>query len=163
MSDEMANGQFDPVAANARLWERVENQGKDIIDLRSNMNTGFQNLQAGISQLTNELRNATKTQWPVVWSAVGVCFTVLATLTGFFYMSLKAEQTRFDTALLRLSDTVVTQDQLDWRSERGKEDRVRNEAAFADIREQLVPRSEYEITLRDVKDRLARLEAKTFQ
>lgn len=64
---EMTGPSFDPMASWARLSERVENQGKDIIDLRSNMNTGFQTVNAGLSALSHELRTNSKTQWPVIW------------------------------------------------------------------------------------------------
>lgn len=82
----MANDKFDPIASHARLWERVENQSKDIIDLRSNMNTGFNNVQAGLASLTSELRGSQKTQWPVIWSAIGVCFAVLGGLGAAIYL-----------------------------------------------------------------------------
>jgi hypothetical protein len=88
------NGTFDPMAQYARLSERVENQGKDIVDLRSNMNTGFQSVNASLTTLSNELRSNSKTQWPVIWAAAGVCFTVLATGGAFFYNSLR-EVARF--------------------------------------------------------------------
>ncbi|MCE6073373.1 hypothetical protein FS799_00690 [Agrobacterium vitis] len=71
---------FDPMASWARLSERVENQGKDIVDLRSNMNTGFQSVQSSINALSNELRSSSKTQWPVIWAAAGVCFGIIVAL-----------------------------------------------------------------------------------
>jgi len=95
-NQEMSSNGFDPMAQYARLSERVENQGKDIVDLRSNMNTGFQTINTSISQLSNELRNSSKTQWPVIWAAAGVCFTVLATGGAFFYNSLSKGQDRLD-------------------------------------------------------------------
>jgi hypothetical protein len=70
------------------LSERVENQGKGIVDLRSNMNMGFRSVNARLTTLSNELRSNSKTQWPVIWAAAGVCFTVLATGGAFFYNSL---------------------------------------------------------------------------
>jgi heme exporter protein D len=77
-SSEMPNGiASDPTASYARLWERVENQGRDIVDLRSNMNTGFRNLESSIHSLSNELRGSSKTQWPVIWSAIGVSFAII--------------------------------------------------------------------------------------
>ena len=80
INEMSSNGNaFDPMAQYARLSERVENQGKDIVDLRSSMNTGFQTVNAAIATLSNELRSNSKTQWPVIWAAAGVCFTVLAT------------------------------------------------------------------------------------
>lgn len=71
---------FDPMAQYARLSERVENQGKDIVDLRSNMNTGFQSVNASLAGLSNELRSNSRTQWPVIWAAAGVCFAIIVAL-----------------------------------------------------------------------------------
>ncbi|WFU89455.1 hypothetical protein QA644_10650 [Rhizobium sp. CC1099] len=88
-TDMTTNGNsFDPMASWARLSERVENQDKDIIDLRSNMNSGFQGVNTNIASLSNELRSSSKTQWPVIWAAAGVCFTVLVTIGTFFYGTL---------------------------------------------------------------------------
>lgn len=158
MADDMTtNGasSFDPIAQYARLSERVENQGKDIVDLRSNMNTGFQNIQSAISSLTNELRGSTKTQWPVIWSAVGVCFTVLATLGGFFYMSLKSDQARFDSTLLRVVDNSVSRQEMDWRAARGTEDRDRTNTAIVGITSEMVPRAELERTWQNYDQRFS--------
>jgi hypothetical protein len=160
------NGTFDPMAQYARLSERVENQGKDIVDLRSNMNTGFQSVNASLTTLSNELRSNSKTQWPVIWAAAGVCFTVLATGGAFFYNSLSKGQDRLDAAVMKnselqqasvsklaettqqtftlLADKVVTQKELEWRTGRGQEDRARMDANVADIRAGLVPRAEHE-------------------
>lgn len=166
-NNDMPNGNgFDPMAQYARLSERVENQGKDIVDLRSNMNTGFQSVNASLTTLSNELRSNSKTQWPVIWAAAGVCFTVLATGGAFFYNSLSKGQDRLDAAVVKnaelqqastaklvdstqqalvtLTDKMVTQKELEWRTARGQEDRARVEAAIADIREGLVPRAEHE-------------------
>ncbi|MCK8779106.1 hypothetical protein M0654_03810 [Rhizobium sp. NTR19] len=168
-NSDMPNGNgiaFDPMAQYARLSERVENQGKDIVDLRSNMNTGFQSVNASITTLSNELRSNSKTQWPVIWAAAGVCFTILATGGAFFYNSLSKGQDRLDAAILKnaelqqvsvskLADTtqaalsamgerMVTQKELEWRTARGQEDRSRMEASVKEIREGLVPRAEHE-------------------
>jgi hypothetical protein len=65
---------------HARLSERVENQGKDIFYLRSNMNTGFQTLNSAVNALANELRASGKTQWPVIWAAASVRFAIIVAL-----------------------------------------------------------------------------------
>ncbi len=139
----MTNG-FDPMAQYARLSERVENQGKDIVDLRSNMNTGFQTVNASLSTLSNELRSNSKTQWPVIWTAAGVCFTVLAALGAFFYGTLSKGQDRMDTAIAKLAENSVSQGEMKWRTDRAAEDRTRTDAAIKDLREAQVPRQEME-------------------
>lgn len=137
------NGSFDPIAQWARLSERVENQGKDIIDLRSNMNTGFQNIQAGLASLTSELRGSTKTQWPVIWSAIGVCFVVITAIGGLAYAPVTSGMARLDDALTSLSEKIVTRQEMDWRSQRGMEDRTRTDIAVSDLRTNTVTRSEW--------------------
>jgi hypothetical protein len=124
------------------LSERVENQGKGIVDLRSNMNMGFRSVNARLTTSSNELRSNSKTQWPVIWAAAGVCFTVLATGGAFFYNSLSKGQDRLDSALMKnselqqasvskladttqqtftlLADKVVTQKELEWRTARAR-------------------------------------------
>ncbi|MEI4482249.1 MULTISPECIES: hypothetical protein [unclassified Phyllobacterium] len=112
------NGIFDPMAQYARLSERVENQGKDIVDLRSNMNTGFQSvnasigtisneLRASIGTLSNELRANSETPWPVIWTAAGVCFVILSAIMTFVYGTLNKEQSRLDSAIIK--STEITQ------------------------------------------------------
>lgn len=151
----MSSNGFDPMAQYARLSERVENQGKDIVDLRSNMNTGFQTVNAAIGTLSNELRSNSKTQWPVIWAAAGVCFTVLATGGAFFYNSLSKGQDRLDSAvnknaeltqsaLTAVVDKMVTQKEMEWRTNRGAEDRARMENSIKEVRDAQVPRAELE-------------------
>lgn len=154
-NSEMSSNGFDPMTSWARLSERVENQGKDIVDLRSNMNTGFQTINSAISTLSNELRTNSKTQWPVIWSAAGVCFTILAALGAFFYGTLSKGQDRLDSAIVetskgvqlsieKMTEKMVTQKELEWRTARAAEDRQRTELAIKDIRDSLVPRAEHE-------------------
>jgi hypothetical protein len=157
-NDDMAangNGTFDPLAQYARLSERVENQGKDLIDLRSNMNTGFQNVNANINALANDFRSNSKTQWPVIWAAAGVCFTVLVTIGTFFYSTISKDQQRLDSALVKITENFVPQKEMEWRAARGSEDRTRTEAAIRDIRDGLVPRQEHERVWTAYDQRLA--------
>ena len=138
------NGLFDPMASWARLSERVENQGKDIIDLRSNMNTGFQGVNANLAALSNELRSAGKTHWPVIFAALSVVITILAGLGFLSLQPIKDNTARLETALARLAETTVSQNEMEWRTARGAEDRKRSEDAIASLRESQVPRQEME-------------------
>lgn len=133
---------FDPLAQWARLSERVENQGKDIVDLRSNMNTGFQGVNANLAALSNELRSAGKTHWPVIFAALSVVITILAGLGFLSLQPIKDNTARLETALVRLAETSVSQKEMEWRSARGAEDRMRTETAVKDLREAQVPRLE---------------------
>ncbi|MBX5021243.1 hypothetical protein [Rhizobium lentis] len=157
MADEMVNGNgntFDPMASWARLSERVENQGKDIIDLRSNMNTGFQGVNANLAALSNELRSSGKTQWPVIWSAIGVGVGILSGLGFMALQPIKDNTARLEEAVIRVSEntqasfakvneTMVTQKEMEWRTQRGAEDRKRSDDALADLRTTTVSRNEW--------------------
>jgi len=146
--------QFDPMASWARLSERVENQGKDIVDLRSNMNTGFQGVNANLAALSNELRTNGRTQWPVIWSAIAVGVGILS---GLGFMALQpikdsVAQVREDAKAQTLStsqsissvvDKMVTQKEMEWRTARGAEDRKRTDDSIADLRAATVSRNEW--------------------
>lgn len=146
---------FDPLAQYARLSERVENQGKDIVDLRSNMNTGFQNVNANISALANDFRANGKTQWPIIIGFCSLTVTVLGVLGFLALQPIKDNiaQIRQDaqtlssttaTGLANLVDKMVTQKELEWRTARSAEDRVRTESAIKELRTEQVPRGEHE-------------------
>lgn len=148
MATSSAN--FDPYASWARLSERVENQGKDIVDLRSNMNTGFQSVNANISALSNELRSNSKTPWPVIWSAAGVCSAILFTGGTFVYGTLAGNlnELKMDVRgqgldLRSALNERITRQEMDQRTARAAEDRTRTESAISDLRKDLVPRAEH--------------------
>lgn len=169
-SQDMASGNgFDPMAQYARLSERVENQGKDIVDLRSNMNTGFQTINANLSALSNELRSSSKTQWPVIWAAAGVCFTILATGGAFFYNSLSKGQDRLDVAISDVSkDAVSVSAFQDFRTTY-ENNRVVSRTDYIDkfnnlntqidtIRKDQVPRAEHERVWASQDQQLAQMQ-----
>lgn len=141
-NSEMSSNGFDPMAQYARLSERVENQGKDIVDLRSNMNTGFQGVNANLNALSNELRSNSKTQWPVIWSAAGVCTAAIIAAGTFVYGTIANRQDRTDSTIVAVVDKMVTKSEMEWRTARGVEDRQRMEAAIKDVRDAQVPREE---------------------
>jgi len=154
VTDMTGNGNpFDPMASWARLSERVENQGKDIVDLRSNMNTGFQTVNAAIGTLSNELRSNSRTQWPVIWSAIGVGVVMLSGLGFMALQPIKDNTARLEEAVIRVSenaqaslksinDSMVTQKEMEQRTARGVEDRARTDVAVKDLRDAQVPREE---------------------
>lgn len=141
----MNNGSpnFDPLASYARLSERVENQGRDIVDLRSNMNTGFRNIEGAVNALANEMRGSSKTQWPVIWSAIGVSFAILLAVGSQALSPIRENVSDVKDNLGAVADKMVTQQEMKWRSDRGAEDRTRTDAAISDLRASTVARSEW--------------------
>lgn len=142
--DMTTNGtNFDPLASYARLSERVENQGRDIVDLRSNMNTGFRNIEGAVNALATELRGSSKTQWPVIWSAIGVSFAILIAVGSQALSPIRENVADVKDALTAVVDKMVTQQELKWRTDRGSEDRTRTDTAIGDIRSNTVSRNEW--------------------
>lgn len=177
-TDDMGNGNQDRSyadAVTAQLGERVTNLNRRQSDLETEMRAGFKQVENGMASIANEMRasNATlasslaersRTQWPVVWSAAGVSFTILAALGAFVYGTLSKDQSRLDMAILKngevmqasiskLADTtqqsivamterMVTRQEMEYRQARGAEDRTRMEATIKEIRDAQVPRAE---------------------
>lgn len=132
-------GSFDAVASYARLSERVENQGRDIVDLRSNMNTGFRNIEGSIKALSDQLATGGKPHW----QAIGVALTAVALIGALAYWPIREQQSDLKSALAVVSENMVTREELDWRASRGAEDRLRTETAIKEIRGDLVSRGEH--------------------
>ncbi|TPJ97638.1 hypothetical protein FJ872_32000 [Mesorhizobium sp. B2-5-9] len=159
----MNNGSnFDPLASYARLSERVENQGRDIVDLRSNMNTGFRNIEGAVNALSTELRGSSKTQWPVLLTAVGVAFTILVAAGSQALSPIRESVTDTKTAVVEtnkaiatLASATISRQEMDWRAARGQEDRIRTDTAIADLRTSQVPRLELDRVFQGYDQRFA--------
>jgi hypothetical protein len=180
-------------AATAQLGERVTNLGRRQSDLESEMRSGFKNVETTMSAIANEMRSSistlsasiaerSRTQWPVIWTAAGVSFTILAALSAFVYGTLSKDQTRLDAAIMKnaeiiqasvtklaettqqnlisMSERMVTRQEMEYRQQRGAEDRVRMEANIKDVRDAQVPRPEMELQWNNINHRLDRLEGR---
>lgn len=162
-----ANGSnFDPMSAYAKLSERVENQGSQLVDLRSNVNTGFQQINAQLTQLSGELRANDKTPWTVIWSAIGVSFAIIVAIGGLAYAPVTSGIGRVEASIASLSERTVTRQEMDWRQARSQEDRLRTDASIVDLRTHQVPRGEldrvfeaYDEQLRDKQRQIDEVKA----
>ncbi len=175
-------------AATAQLGERVTNLGRRQSDLETEMRSGFKQVENAMGVIANEMRTSisgpsaslaerSRTQWPVVWSAVCVSFTILAALSAFVYGTLSKDQSRLDAAILknselaqtavaRLAETtqqsivamterMVTRQEMEWRQQRGSEDRIRLETEIKDLRDAQVPRPELDRAFADYDQRFS--------
>ncbi|MGV1869704.1 hypothetical protein [Agrobacterium rosae] len=162
-------------AATAQLGERVTNLNRRQSDLETEMRAGFKQVESGMASIANEMRSSiaslssslaerSRTQWPVIWTAAGVSFTILAALSAFVYGTLSKDQSRLDAAILKnaevmqtsiskltdatqqslvaVTERMVTRQEMEYRQARGAEDRTRMEAAVKEVRDAQVPRAE---------------------
>lgn len=169
MADDMASGE-EPTrqyqdAHTAQLGERVTNMGRRINDVEVEMRAGFNQVSNSLSASTNEMRQSiaalsnnlaerNKTQWPVIFLAIGVASSVL----GYFVTqaltpirdanldmkaSVVALAAETNHSFEVLGSKVVTREEVDWRSDRGAEDRKRSDDSIADLRANSVTRLEW--------------------
>lgn len=173
MADDMANGGTGTTReeihdASSRilvLSQRTATLESAVGDVRRELSNSVQGINQAIGAMSskvderfNSLASAmaerNKTQWPVIWSAIGVSFAVLAYFVTQALEPIKSNQARFEQTVVQLSTETnrtiealtaksVTRDELDWRAARGAEDRTRTEAAIADLRASDVSRAEW--------------------
>lgn len=136
---------FDPTAKYFQLDERVTNLRSSVSHLESQMQSGFSSLNAQLTALSDHFRQGQKTQWPVIWSAAGVMFTVLAGIGAILYMPITRD-------LARLQEQAVTRTEWDSNNSRSAETRMRFEDAIAKVAESSVPRSELTILAQNYRD-----------
>lgn len=155
MADDMANGTEDahrqyPDPFQGAMGERVTNMGRRINDVEVEMRTGFNQINQSIAALSNNLAERNKTQWPVIFLAIGVASSVL----GYFVtqaltpirdanLDMKAAIVETQKSIQTLAANTVSQQEMKWRTDRGAEDRLRTESAIVDLRSGTVTRAEW--------------------
>ncbi len=136
------NGSSDLGQVVARVSERVENQGREIGDIRSNMNTGFANTNANFQALSNELRAQTaalnstiaernKTPWAILITGAGLLLATMGGLGTLTIAPMVNNIAAVTTELKDMKDKVMTRSELDYRAGRSLEDRNRMQADIA--------------------------------
>lgn len=137
-------------AVQAQLGERVTNLGRRQTDLETEMRTGFRTIEQSIASLTTSLSERNKPQW----QAIGVALTFAVIIGGMAYWPIRESTTDLkqtvaalaletNQSIRLLADKAVTRQEMDWRAARGQEDRVRTDAAIADLRAMSVTRNEW--------------------
>lgn len=127
-------------AVQAQLGERVTNLGRRQTDLEAEMRTGFRQIEQSLTNLSANLAERNKPQW----QALGVALTFAAILGGLAYMPIREATTDVKTDISALEASTVSRQEMDWRSQRGAEDRTRAESAIAELRSEQVPRKEHD-------------------
>lgn len=156
-TEDMGNGNGSDVsriytdAVTAQLGERVTNLGRRQTDMESEMRSSFKQMESSLSGIANEMRssiaglstNLSERNKPQ-WQAIGVAITFCTVLGGLAYWPIQSSTTDLKAAIVSLSEKIVTQKEMDWRTARGQEDRQRTEIAIKEIRTEQVPRGEHE-------------------
>jgi hypothetical protein len=167
--DDMAEEQRiyqDPV--QAQLGERVTNLGRRQTDLEAEMRSGFRQIEQSFASFTNETRQSIAALGTAIsersrpqWQALGVMVSVVVVLGGLVYWpirestnDLKAQDietgrliqsltSETSKSIQQLAANTVSRQEMDWRAQRGVEDRQRMEGAIVDLRTGSVTRNEW--------------------
>lgn len=140
----------DHQARFAQLDERVSNLRSSVSHLETQMQTGFANINHSLSGLNDQLRHGQRTQWPVIWSAAGVTFAILAGVAALLINPMKED-------IAKLEGLSVSRSEYETNLTRGSENRNRLENAISKIAESTVPRSEIEFLVAESRSDRQRL------
>lgn len=138
-------------AITAQLGERVTNLGRRQTDLEAEMRTGFKQMESAMGALAAEMRNSVASLSANIaernkpqWQALGVALTFCTILGGLAYWPINAATTDLKAAVAAISVNMVTKTEMDWRTQRGAEDRKRSEDALTELRTTTVTRNEWQ-------------------
>ncbi|RUU15496.1 hypothetical protein EOD10_11780 [Mesorhizobium sp. M7A.T.Ca.TU.009.01.3.2] len=151
----MANGSDDSMrtysdAVQAALGERVTNMGRRINDVEVEMRAGFSQLSNSLSASTNETRQSIAALSTSLadrakpqWQALSVIMGFAVVLGGLAYWPIREATSDLKVAVMSLAANTVSRQEMDWRTERGAEDRKRTEETIRSIRDTMVYRNEW--------------------
>lgn len=138
-------------ALQAQLGERVTNLGRRQSDLETEMRSGFKQMESAVSSLANETRNSIASLSSNIaernkpqWQAIAVALSFCTIVGGLVYWPIKDDTSSVKSSILLITERMVTQKEMEWRTARGQEDRQRTEASIKELRDALVPRAEHE-------------------
>jgi hypothetical protein len=169
-SDEMSgNGQdvnrIYTDALTAQLGERVTNLNRRQTDLETEMRSGFKQIESSMSAMSAEMRSAVSGLSTNIaernkpqWQAIAVALSFCTVIGGLAYWPINASTSRLENAVATLSEKVVTRQEMEYRQQRGVEDRSRMESSIKEVRDAQVPRPEMERQWDFINHRLDRLE-----
>lgn len=152
------NPHWDPQARYLQLDERVTNLRGSVTHLEQKVDSGFTALGNQLAAMSAEFRTGQKTQWPVIISLLSLIVVALLGFGGAIgllslnpvkerVMEASADVKNLASAINELVQTLpegfVTRRETEALRTRGAEDRVRTEAAVADLRTGTVSRAEW--------------------
>lgn len=159
---EAANARLYLDAAQAQLGERVTNLNRRQSDLEQEVRVGFRQIETSFATFTNETRTSiaaisqslgerNKPQW----QAIGVALTFAVIVGGMAYWPIREATSDLKASVAAITEKMVTRDELDYRARRGEEDRKSTNETIAFLRDQQVPRKEYDERWRGADQRFS--------
>jgi hypothetical protein len=94
---------------------------------------------------------------PAIAVAISFC-TVIGGVLAYPVVSATGD---LKVAVAAISDTMVTQSEIKWRTDCGLEDRARSDSAIKDLRDALVPRQELERVWQSEDQQCAQMQSRS--
>jgi hypothetical protein len=151
-NEEMPNGAEHRVysdALTAQLGERVTNLGRRQSDLEGEMRSGFKQIESSMAAMSSEMRSSVAALSTNIaernkpqWQAIAVALSFCTIVGGLVYWPIQSATTDLKGSITIITEKMVTQKEMEWRTNRGSEDRARSEAGLKEVRDGQVPRQE---------------------
>jgi chromosome segregation ATPase len=164
MADDMANGEetrhyIDP--QSAAMGERISNLNRRQTDYEAESRANFRAIEASIGAITAEMRQSFSSITSTLaernkpqWQALSVMLVFVGMVGALAYMPIREATDDLKTNVSTLAaetrrsfemagERFISRQEMDWRSARGAEDRIRTEGAIADLRAGSVTRNEW--------------------
>lgn len=134
--------------------QRITTIDTSLADLRRDTATQIQGINATLGALASKIderfnaiaatmAERNKTQWPVIWSAIGVSFAVFAYIFTQNLTPIKESQSDLKDSVTLITQNMVTQAELKWRTDRSSEDRRTMNDNIIYLRDNTVSRNEW--------------------
>jgi uncharacterized protein YifE (UPF0438 family) len=151
-NDDMPNGNDQRVysdALTAQLGERVTNLGRRQSDLEGEMRSGFKQIESSMAAMSSEMRSSVAALSTNIaernkpqWQAIAVALSFCTIVGGLVYWPIQSATTDLKGSITIITEKMVTQKEMEWRTQRGAEDRQRSDSMIKELREEQVPRKE---------------------
>lgn len=132
------------------LSQRTTNLETVVGDVRRELNQSILGLNQSIGAMStrvderfNSIASTIAERSRPQWQALSVMLAALVVMGGLLYWPVREQAEDMKGAISKIVDRMVTQEELVWRSDRGKEDRDRTFASIADLRSGSVTRNEW--------------------
>ncbi|MCQ1769099.1 hypothetical protein NOJ28_26575 [Neorhizobium galegae] len=129
-------------ALTAQLGERVTNPGRRQSDLEGEMRSGFKQIESSTAAMSSEMRSSVAALLlrGASLSGIAVALSSCPIVGGPVDWPIQSATTDLKGSITIITEKMVTQKEMEWRTNRGSEDRARTEAALKKLRDAQVPR-----------------------
>lgn len=150
MADVSGNG-ADLHGRYLALDERVTNIRTSMTNLEGEMQRGFSALNNHLTALSNEFRNSSKTQWPIIFMAAAVVLTILGGAGAILYSPIK-------DSVVKLQENSISRNEWSDFQQRASENRSRLELALAKVAENMVTQASMVPMIQEYRDYKMRID-----